>query len=120
MALRAKPTDGRRTPRKKKAPGTPIVDDSTSAYDLIIGEYFRDWRQNRTDLEKAWEANRLAFLAMSADKWKPGEAKGWRSDSVIRYLRRKVMYAYCLALDGMMGNGRIPFGLEIPDYQQQA
>lgn len=89
--------------------------------DTALSKYIADyllprWRAARRPHDERCERNRNLFFGLSDNSWKRGEATGWRSKTVIRKVREKVLSAVALLHDMLVRAGRIHFVLEPSGY----
>jgi hypothetical protein len=85
----------------------------------FINELYKDWASYRKEnKEQAWEDNLDAFLAQNSKAWKKKDAErkdskeNWRSNVVVRILKRKVITAWVFITDILFQGGEIPFMLK--------
>ena len=97
--------------------------DETYASDLeeFVDKSIRRWaKQKKEHLEPKLTRNFNAVTnrEFRNKTWKEGEAKGWRSDTWIGFIRVKIWAFYSILLDTVLKAGKIPFDLEPLPYEE--
>lgn len=111
----------------------PATDDRRDIPELgqFALKLYKDWADNRRDLEVKWQANRDAFRGLDEVSWQDPDADGrsndgaegtsttfrgkndWHSKHTLRLTKQKVMTAFALVIDAVLQGGRVPFLLKL-------
>ncbi|OGV36139.1 MAG: hypothetical protein A2020_12100 [Lentisphaerae bacterium GWF2_45_14] len=79
-----------------------------------VNRVFKEYSEDRKDIEKKWQRNIDAFHRISTGKWKKCEgAESWQSQTFIGITKQKIVAAYSILIDTLLQQGKIPFTLEL-------
>lgn len=93
----------------------------TSGLAEFVDKLIKTWaRQKKENLEPKLKANYDAVTNITDrhKAWKKDEAKGWRSNVWIGFVRVKIWAFYSIFLDTVLKAGKIPFTLEPSPYDE--
>lgn len=84
-----------------------------------VNDTFKQFEEDRKDIEVKWEKNINAFKKRSEGEWKEGEGEDWRSDTFIGITKQKILAAYSIVIDTLLQGGKIPFFLKLSNVSEQ-
>ena len=97
---------------------------STSLASWIKDSYDTWSKMRQKTLTPKWMRNLKLFSGQDIEKQfkREGEDQddvSWKSKTFIKIIKVKVMMAYSLLVDVLLGNGQIPFKLDFDDFMQE-
>jgi len=94
----------------------------TTGLSEYVDKKIVEWQdQKKKELEKKFQKNFEAVTGQDFrdKKWKKKEGEGWRSDTMIGFIRVKIWTLYSVFLDTVLPGGQIPFDLKPDPYESE-